>query len=153
MHLGCKFFADVSRKWSQIIRKICDSTSNVVVIIHTKFQLHWMFETEVRWVVTPATALSMNRGTNYPSTNRVKWICLSIFYIWSIVSNSRQSFMKIGWMIPVDAKFYDFIFFNLRGRGVFCQHHHVLVWKLPQQTCTSSKSTIETIEECVKYQS
>ena len=101
----------------------------------------------------PPPALSMNRGTNYPSTNRVKWICLSIFYIWSIVSNSRQSFMKIGWMIPVDAKFYDFIFLNLRGRGVFCQHHHILVWKLPQQTFTSSKSTIETIEECVKYQS
>ena len=34
----------------EITTKICDSTSIVVVIIHTKFQLHWMFKTEVRWV-------------------------------------------------------------------------------------------------------
>ena len=35
---------------SEITTKICDSISIVVVIIHTKFQLHWMFETDVRWV-------------------------------------------------------------------------------------------------------
>ena len=42
-------FADISRKWSQ--RSQQKSVSQlVVVIIHTKFQLHCMFETEVRWV-------------------------------------------------------------------------------------------------------
>ena len=49
---------------SEIKTKICDSTSIIVVIIHTKFQLHWMFETEVRWLghLCPLL-LTLNRGT------------------------------------------------------------------------------------------
>ena len=51
--------------------RICKSASIVVVIIHTKFQLYWMFETEIRCVGHFCPPLSMNRVTNYPSTNRV----------------------------------------------------------------------------------
>ena len=62
----------------EITTKICDSTSIVVVIIHTKFQLHWMFKTEVRWVghfwpppLPPfffvSLSLSMNRVLTTPS--------------------------------------------------------------------------------------
>ena len=52
---------------SESTTKICGSTSIVVVIIHTKkFQLRWMFETEIRWV----GHFCPPWGTSYPSTNR-----------------------------------------------------------------------------------
>ena len=59
----------------EITTKICDSTSIVAVIIHTNYpyQIHWIFEIEVRWVGHFALPnFSMNRVTNYPNTNKVK---------------------------------------------------------------------------------
>ena len=57
-----------------VTKKVCESTLIALVIIHTKFQLHWMFETKVKWVrhfapppPFPPSALSMIRVRAAPA--------------------------------------------------------------------------------------
>ena len=72
---------------SEITTKICESTSIHVVVIHTKCELYWILEAEVRWLehspLPPSSACIGDRGTNYTSTNRAKQV-LNIYIIYEI---------------------------------------------------------------------
>ena len=55
-----------------VTKKVCESTLIALVIIHTKFQLHWMFETKVKWVRHFANLILFNTSRYTKTESNIK---------------------------------------------------------------------------------